>query len=701
MAVLQSVSALSKTGVEPAVSNAGVSQAGNNGKGFFDSIFSKAFETAHQPVEAASGEATAGNIGVNKAAGPTAAGTARLCALLRQLVVNPNRGEEENRSVSLVSGKKSPEEGKVDNNAGQKSTTTGDVTEDAGSRIDEMPNDDTARITALIGQILNELKDAAKSDNMNEEDASKRILIEKTIQRIGEKLDMLQTPPFMAVAGGQPVPASVTGESGGIGESSKKVVDPRADFLSSFSGKINLVENDSLLQIIDDLKQIVDVQGEENNSVQVDKRAGHTLAACFAGKDVAGGSELSKGDCSIEIAGGTSTPAAKIYRLFAETVVKAENATGHEVIREGKSFAAASTEMNTTLQWKNVPGTSPSVEIKDVLPKARAMTAESTVKADAPVEHVVGPVVLKNSGAPSPASAGNAVPAKAEAKAAEFSINTYDFLEEKVVSTEAVNDEKAIVKLATARPEAFERGSSPAFGEIAAEKESETHALRKDQSGNSGNSSGTGIDAAARRKPSDGGASGENGSMPGRGEDGTRGSYKFVDVIVGMQSHDVSVPTSAKADAIPDDSAKYISPERILTQVRDKLAETPMKGNSGVISMKLHPEELGELKVNVRLEDQKLKVEVIAENQVVKDVLSQNLGSLRETLSRHNLTMEKFDVFTAGNEGADQQFREGRQSSQNPQVNRYSGYAVTAEEDREVTAKYFDQGENSLVDVRF
>ena len=83
----------------------------------------------------------------------------------------------------------------------------------------------------------------------------------------------------------------------------------------------------------------------------------------------------------------------------------------------------------------------------------------------------------------------------------------------------------------------------------------------------------------------------------------------------------------------------------------------------GSITLKLHPEELGELKINMRMEDQHLKVEITTQNQSVKDALMQNLDILKETLSRQNISMERFDVTADMKQSMYQGSRDGRHTS--------------------------------------
>lgn len=117
---------------------------------------------------------------------------------------------------------------------------------------------------------------------------------------------------------------------------------------------------------------------------------------------------------------------------------------------------------------------------------------------------------------------------------------------------------------------------------------------------------------------------------------------------------------AAETSSPAEGAGQPISQEQILQQVQEKLARHEVRPGGGEVRLKLHPEELGELTINLRMEDQRLRVEIVAENRTVKEALLQNLDTLRDTLSRQNISMERFDVATGGN--PHQAFREERQA---------------------------------------
>lgn len=187
--------------------------------------------------------------------------------------------------------------------------------------------------------------------------------------------------------------------------------------------------------------------------------------------------------------------------------------------------------------------------------------------------------------------------------------------------------------------------------------------------------------------------SNSNGGNQGLSQ--TAGSGTFEAVVKGHLGPVSEVPREHEVSALH---------ENILTQVREKLVSQEPSGNVSKITLKLNPHELGELQINVRLEDQKMRVDITAQNPVVKEALLQNIDQLRDSLQRQNISMERFHVSTGDSQSHsfNQSFREGRQTAyQTPDTYSYpvSGYY---QEDPQVSqAAYADSRENSLVDMRF
>jgi flagellar hook-length control protein FliK len=118
------------------------------------------------------------------------------------------------------------------------------------------------------------------------------------------------------------------------------------------------------------------------------------------------------------------------------------------------------------------------------------------------------------------------------------------------------------------------------------------------------------------------------------------------------------------------------------------------------MTVRLNPVEFGELQVNVRIENQQVKVEIITDNRTVRDALMGNLDALKETFQKQNLTMERFDVSSGGGNGSGQGFREerGEQQRINPIMSGHE--AASFETAREQVEDDWGGTENSLVNLR-
>jgi flagellar hook-length control protein FliK len=137
----------------------------------------------------------------------------------------------------------------------------------------------------------------------------------------------------------------------------------------------------------------------------------------------------------------------------------------------------------------------------------------------------------------------------------------------------------------------------------------------------------------------------------------------------------------------------------ILDQVKASVVSHDSKGN-GVMTVRLSPKELGDLQVNVRIENQQVKVEIITDNRTVRDALMGNLENLKETFLKQNLNMERFDVSTGAGNGFGQGFRGERGDQRHISSLPFSHEAVPLEIVRENGEDDWGITENSLVNLR-
>ncbi len=123
-----------------------------------------------------------------------------------------------------------------------------------------------------------------------------------------------------------------------------------------------------------------------------------------------------------------------------------------------------------------------------------------------------------------------------------------------------------------------------------------------------------------------------------------------------MQAQDMRGQLSAEHQKVSPVTNKPVStetnrqdiPEQVMQQVKERLVQHDVKPGNQQITLTLSPDSLGELKMNLNLQGQKLSVEIVTENRTVRDAIVQHTDALKESLARQNITMESFDVTTGG-----------------------------------------------------
>jgi|GEM_PF-4327987 len=85
-------------------------------------------------------------------------------------------------------------------------------------------------------------------------------------------------------------------------------------------------------------------------------------------------------------------------------------------------------------------------------------------------------------------------------------------------------------------------------------------------------------------------------------------------------------------------------------------------GNHQQIRIQLEPEELGKIKLDLRVKDGEVLARLTVENQGVKDYLEQNMTGLRNSLSRQGLNLEQFEIHTE--DGFEPEYKEDMRGNQ-------------------------------------
>lgn len=135
------------------------------------------------------------------------------------------------------------------------------------------------------------------------------------------------------------------------------------------------------------------------------------------------------------------------------------------------------------------------------------------------------------------------------------------------------------------------------------------------------------------------------------GSDQAASDQRFSSQMMGAQIHlqPKTDPNTASSEFVSEKRSRQEVSEQIAKQVKERLAQHELKAGNQQIKLTLSPENLGELKMNLNLQGQKLSVEIITESRMARDAIRLNADALKESLARQNITMESFDVTTGEN----------------------------------------------------
>jgi len=88
---------------------------------------------------------------------------------------------------------------------------------------------------------------------------------------------------------------------------------------------------------------------------------------------------------------------------------------------------------------------------------------------------------------------------------------------------------------------------------------------------------------------------------------------------------------------------QHFSEDNVLNQVMQRLRLSQNLLDSKLV-MKLHPAELGELKINVQLREGSINASILAQNQQVQEILEKNLPRLKEMMEQQGLTVDEIVI---------------------------------------------------------
>ncbi len=97
-------------------------------------------------------------------------------------------------------------------------------------------------------------------------------------------------------------------------------------------------------------------------------------------------------------------------------------------------------------------------------------------------------------------------------------------------------------------------------------------------------------------------------------------------------------------------SGTVVYEEDVIQQVVERF-QINNRANGTKISLQLHPEELGELKIDLTLKEGSIKANVLAQSQHVREIMERNMTKLRNVLEDMGYTVENIAV-TSGSDSA-------------------------------------------------
>jgi len=131
---------------------------------------------------------------------------------------------------------------------------------------------------------------------------------------------------------------------------------------------------------------------------------------------------------------------------------------------------------------------------------------------------------------------------------------------------------------------------------------------------------------------------------------------------------------AAKADSkVKTESSEISQQERVRVIQRIARSFNRISAEGGTINLRLHPEHLGSVTVQVKLEGRSMAARLTTETTAARDAIMADLPALRQRLADQGFDVTKFQVDVAGN-GADATFAQTNSDSQSRQYeNRSSG----------------------------
>jgi flagellar hook-length control protein FliK len=154
----------------------------------------------------------------------------------------------------------------------------------------------------------------------------------------------------------------------------------------------------------------------------------------------------------------------------------------------------------------------------------------------------------------------------------------------------------------------------------------------------------------------------------------------------GMQVSTLRLPSGTK-----------VPHSQIVNQVTDHFSIN-RNLESGSVTLRLHPAELGELRMEIKVEQDNIKAHITTHNPQVQDILDRNIPKLREVLEQQGMNLEHIQVTVAADDGGSGQlFQEQfEQNRFNRNLRRNAHQMDFAISEEEMDIPVLDSDEQSL-----
>ncbi len=106
-----------------------------------------------------------------------------------------------------------------------------------------------------------------------------------------------------------------------------------------------------------------------------------------------------------------------------------------------------------------------------------------------------------------------------------------------------------------------------------------------------------------------------------------------------------------------------VSDTHVMDQVIQRLGGDRQL-ESGTVVLRLHPQELGELRMEIKVEQDNIKAHITTNNPQVQDILDRHLPRLRDALEQQGLNLEQMQVTVAAGDNSNTQLFQEHRSPQ-------------------------------------